>query len=173
MARGAAPNPQDTKAARALRAERAAQALRLSVAGWSYARIHRDSGLGYGTRQQVYRDVKRALEQRTKEQDASTDLKVQRELAVIERALSAADAMLDKTYYAHSNGRLITREAEDGTEIEIEDDGPRLAAADRLVRFSESRRKLLGLDAPTRVEQQTTGTIEYVIAAHPDELDKL
>jgi len=34
--------------------------------------------------------------------------------------------------------------------VPLEDDGPKLAAIDRLVKIQESRRKLLGLDKPTK-----------------------
>lgn len=40
-----------------------------------------------------------------------------------------------------------------GEETGIQDDGPALAALDRLLKISESRRRLLGIDAPVVVEQ--------------------
>ena len=44
----------------------------------------------------------------------------------------------------------------------VEDAGPRLAAIDRVLRIGESRRKLLGLDAPTRVG--VSGVVRYELA---------
>jgi hypothetical protein len=176
MARGAVPNPQDTIAARAARAERAAAACRLSVAGWSYDRIVREGNLGYNNRQAVYRDVKRVLTEKAKEQSESAAVKRARELALLDDALEVAHRIMNAEHLAHGNGRVVRRNL--GTEDEpdwadVIDNGPNLAAADRLIKISESRRKLLGLDAPTKVQQQVEGTVSYVINAQPEELEQL
>jgi len=173
MGRGAAPAPNQTAAARAARAERRARACELSVAGWSYEKIYRESGLGYGSRQTVFRDVKAALLQKSREQDASAEIKRARELALLDEALVVAHRIMNAEHLAHSNGRLIKRELEDGTDVEVIDNGPNLAAADRLIKISESRRKLLGLDAPAKTEVTGDSTVTYKIEASPDELEQL
>jgi hypothetical protein len=51
----------------------------------------------------------------------------------------------------------------------LADDAPVLNAVDRLVKISESRRKLLGLDAPAKV--QSEGTVRYSIdGVNPEDL---
>jgi len=50
------------------------------------------------------------------------------------------------------------------TGMPLLDDGPKLAALDRLMRLSESRRKLLGLDAPVRAEVRHVDTFDADIA---------
>jgi hypothetical protein len=47
----------------------------------------------------------------------------------------------------------------------IEDDGPVLAAVDRLLKIEEAERKLLGLDVKPEVE--VSGTLRYVITGVP------
>lgn len=56
----------------------------------------------------------------------------------------------------------------------IVDDKKILGAIDRLVRISESRRKLLGLDAPTRVQADVTGDFTVTETTQEDlELQEL
>jgi hypothetical protein len=51
----------------------------------------------------------------------------------------------------------------------MQDDGPVLSAIDRIVRISESRRKLLGLDQPAKT--QVSGGVTYeVVGINPDDL---
>lgn len=161
---------------RAERAVRRAKACRLAVAGWSYERIAAE--LGYNSRQAAWKDVSAALAEKMKEQDLAAGALRAKELALLDEALEVAHRIMNAEHLAHSNGRLIRREVEqeDGsvTLVDVIDNGPNLAAADRLIKVSESRRKLLGLDAPSKVEQATTGTVEYKITTvSPDELEQL
>lgn len=177
MARGAAPSGADTAAAKIALAERREKAVRLAVQGWSYERIRAEGGLGYGTRQAVYRDVKAALKEKIEEQGrAAAELRA-KELMLIDDALNKAYEIMHTVHLAHGNGKVVRREVElqDGSTewVEVIDQGPNLAAAERLIRFSESRRKLLGLDAPAKSEIEASGTISYVINAEPGELDAL
>lgn len=70
----------------------------------------------------------------------------------------AARQVLEREHITVNNGRIIVL---DGSPLP--DDGPVLAAIDRLIkvedarqRNSESRRKLLGLDAPAKYDAQVT-----------------
>lgn len=69
------------------------------------------------------------------------------ELARLEEAHDAALAVLLREHITVSHGRIV--KDDDGEPIP--DDGPALQAIDRIRALSESRRKLLGLDAPSRV----------------------
>jgi len=177
MGRGAAPAPKEQASAQVFRAQRRAEACRLNVAGWSMERIFREAGLGYTSKSQVGRDVKAALAEAIKEQNLAAEELRAKELMIIESALAEANRIMQKVHVAHGNGRIVRREVEqpDGsvTFEDVIDDGPNLAAADRLIRYSESRRKLLGLDAPAKISAEVDGTINYVINATPEELEQL
>lgn len=68
-------------------------------------------------------------------------------------ALAKAMAVLDGTHLTVSHGRVVMLEdAETGARTPIVDQGPVLAAIDRIVRLEERRSKLMGLDAPARTE---------------------
>lgn len=97
--------------------------------------------LGYDSRASAYNDVSRALEANRAELALSVD-------ALREQELERLD--------------LLQRKATN--ELESESEGTVLAAIDRLIKISESRRKLLGLDAPIRheVEAQVLYAVEGV-----------
>lgn len=69
------------------------------------------------------------------------------ELQRLEDAHDAALAVLLREHITVSHGRVV--KDDDGNAIV--DDAPVLQAVDRIRALSESRRKLLGLDAPSRV----------------------
>lgn len=154
-------------------AERREATVRLSVKGWSYERIYREGGLGHNNTQSVYRDIKAALKQRVERQDLAVDEWRQKELALIDIALAKANEILESVHLAVANGRVVQRENDVGEYTDVIDQGPNLAAAQALIRMSESRRKLLGTDAPAKVQQQVESTISYVIQASPEELEQL
>ncbi len=170
-----APPVKDRAAARLARAERRTRAVKLSVAGRTYDQIAAE--LGYGSKQAAHKDVKAALAEALAKQNLAVEEWRAKELALLDEALQVAHRIMNSEHLAHSAGRLIRREVEreDGTisYVDVVDNGPNLAAADRLIKISESRRKLLGVDAPARVESTVDGTINYVINAEPGELDQL
>lgn len=73
------------------------------------------------------------------------------ELARLEDAHDAALAVLLREHLTVSHGKVITIKNDDGDTVPLIDDAPVLQAVDRIRALSESRRKLLGLDAPSRV----------------------
>lgn len=70
---------------------------------------------------------------------------IQLELERLDAAMAAVIAVLEANHLTISEGHVVRIDGQP-----IQDYGPVLAATDRLVRISESRRKLLGLDAPTK-----------------------
>lgn len=75
----------------------------------------------------------------------------------LERAQQAAMDVLEARHVTVSHGKVITvYDSEADKEMPLLDDGPILQAVDRLVRISESLRRLDGLDAPTRTESTVT-----------------
>lgn len=164
--------------ARAEREERRNQAVKLSVSGHTYEEIAKL--LGYGSKQSAFRDVKAALAERA----AKTDLAVEewraKELALIDDALKVAHEILNSEFYAHAGGRVVRMPSDDAEESEFEpkgaplvDRGPNLAAAKELIRISESRRKLLGTDAPQKIDTTVAQTVNYQVAVTPEELEQL
>jgi hypothetical protein len=76
-----------------------------------------------------------------------------------------AKQVLDRHHITVNNGRVIAIDGEP-----LQDDGPVLQAIDRLVRIEDARRKnnaeqrkLLGLDAPTKVDATVTETTQQDI----------
>jgi hypothetical protein len=157
-----------------MRLERRAKAVRLSVAGRTLDAIAAE--LGYNSKQAAHKDIKAALAEAAKQTSLAVDELRVKELALLDEALEVAHRIMNAEHLAHGNGRVVRRNlgTEDEPEwVDVIDNGPNLAAADRLIKISESRRKLLGLDAPTKVQQQIEGTVSYVINAQPEELEQL
>lgn len=118
-----------------------AEAARLRGEGLSYKQIAQRMGCTKSTAfERVHRAWRDTLTEPAEQARAV-------ELARLEDAHDAALAVLLRDHITVSHGRIIVDD--DGQPIL--DDGPRLAAIDRIRALSESRRKLLGLDAPTRV----------------------
>jgi hypothetical protein len=97
--------------------------------------------------------VQRALSEIVAEPAAAA---VAFELERLDHLYQAALAVLEAQHITVSNGRVIELDG-----VPLPDDGPVLQAIDRLVRISESRRKLLGLDQP--VKAQVSGGLTYEV----------
>lgn len=122
-------------------ARRDAQAAELRAQGWGYQRIADE--LQYENKGTAWHAVDRVM-QETVQEAGDTLRKMERER--LDRMSEAAWAVLERQHVTVSNGRIVSLNGEP-----LPDDGPVLAAIDRLLRISESRRKLDGLDAPSRV----------------------
>lgn len=160
-------SPQDRAAARLARAERREAAVKLAVAGHTYAEIVEASKawpVGYNSPQAAHKDVKAALQERLKRQDAAADEYIALQLARLEEAHRTAAAII-------AEYRELT--PQDIAEDKAPPADQRLAAVDRVVKVSESVRKLLGLDAPTKVDTKVEQTVAYQIAVAPEELEQL
>lgn len=121
-------------------AERIAEMCRMRSRGMTYQAIGEQFGI---TKQSAQDNVARAMAKVTRE--AAEPLR-QMELEKLDRLERAALQVLETRHV----------EVYQGKDTGFEDDGPKLAAIDRLVKLSETRRRLLGLDAPEQVEQTVT-----------------
>lgn len=153
-------------------AERQAKAAQLRSRGWPYRKIADELGINV---HQAHDDVKAAM--RAIVEKPAQDVRAY-ELARLDSELDRLNAMeesvqrvLERKHFTVSNGRIIYL----GDEA-LEDDGPVLAAVDRLIRIEESRRKngesrrkLLGLDEP--VKTQISGGVTFELVGV--DLDKL
>jgi len=149
----------DGKYARTLTgAERDAEAARLRSRGYSYREIGEALGCDKGT---AHHAVQRALKEVVVEAAADA---VQFELDRLDHMHKVALAVLERHHVTVSNGKVIELNGQP-----LQDDGPVLAAISALVRISESRRKLLGLDQPAK--QQISGGLTYeVVGVDPAQL---
>ncbi len=130
-------------------ARRRERAIELRIAGWQWQAIADE--LGYSDRGAACKDVSRALEAAHAEMKDSAAALVQLENERLDAVQRVAMEVMSKDHIHVSNGRIVRHE--DGSPVL--DDGPKLAAVGKVVQVSESRRKLLGLDAPTK--QEITG----------------
>ncbi|GAA2860020.1 hypothetical protein [Nonomuraea rubra] len=141
-------------------AARDAEAARLRVRGFTYRQIADELGMaGPG---KAHEAVQRILKETV--QEAADDLRLV-ELERLDRMYQAALKVLETEHYAISHGKVIYLE-EGGSPLA--DDGPVLAAMDRLLKIQERRAKLLGLDAPAKtnvtVSDAITSEIEQLAA---------
>lgn len=132
-------------------AEREAEAARLRSRGHTYQHIAEQ--LGFSNKGTAYHAVQRALAEVVAEPAAEA---VQFELDRLDQLHRAALAVMEAEHITVNNGKVIELHGQP-----LPDDGPVLAAIDRLVRISESRRKLLGLDSP--VKTQISGGLTYEV----------
>ncbi|MEV8402593.1 hypothetical protein [Streptomyces niveus] len=122
-------------------AQKDARAAELRGKGWTYQRIADE--LGWANKGDAHHAVKRVLDATLREAgDSLREL----ERARLDRLSAAAWEVLDRQHVTVNNGQIIRLGGEP-----LLDDAPALQAIDRLLRISESRRKLDGLDAPSRV----------------------
>jgi hypothetical protein len=141
-------------------AERDGQAARLRCEGHSYDTIA--ARLGYCDKAAAYRGVERAILATVAEPAA--ELRTL-ELARLDDLWQQAWAVMTRTHITVSNGRVVELHGQP-----IPDSGPTLQAIGRLLRIQERRARLLGLDAPTKVETFSMGAIEAEIARLSAEL---
>lgn len=125
--------------------------------------------LGYAGRTAASKDFCRMLERTIAKQHASIEvlreLELQRldaELQRLTRLYAKVERILDKFHVTVQFGKVISVDGEP-----LEDDGPALAAVDRLVKIEDARRrngerraKLMGLDAAQKVEVLTLDALD-------------
>lgn len=146
---------------------RRAKALQMRAAGAKYDDITRE--LGYSRRSSAVIDVQRALVAAVSEPAAEVRAL---ELLRLDEMWVAALSVLKRAHVTVSNGRVVRVKKSDGTEEPLLDDGPVLAAIDRLLKIQERRARLLGLDAPTKVEVISDDTVDREIKRLTEELDR-
>jgi hypothetical protein len=144
-------------------AERDARALELRADGLSFRQIGQQLGCSSTT---AFRRVERGLDRTLRE---PADRVRALELHRLDQALAHTVAVLRARHVVIQGGRAVL---DPTTGQPYPDHGPALAAIDRLLRISESRRRLLGLDAPARLDAQLRGDV-YAPAAIDEELARL
>lgn len=158
-----------TKANKAERAELAGIVFDLKLSGHSFRTIdtlsqapdgptggHRVSATT--AKELVREEVARRIDPKVDEWRAFEMGRLDAALVRLDGLEAAARQVLEREHITVNNGRIIVL-----GDAPLPDDGPVLAAIDRLIkvedarqRNSESRRKLLGLDAPAKYDAQVT-----------------
>lgn len=139
-------------------AARDAEACRLRARGYTYDEIAAE--LGMSSKSRAYDAVQRALVDTVRE---PADEVRQLELIRLDEMHQAARAVMEATHYVVDKGQVV-----EWNGAPLIDDGPVLAAIDRMLRVQERRARLLGLDSPQRVSidaQQIGDDIRDLIAA--------
>jgi hypothetical protein len=90
-------------------------------------------------------------------------------LEQLAEVVRVANEVMAGVHIAHSNGRVVTLRDEDGKEVPLKDDGPKLDAARTLIAAQARWAKLIDADAPTRVEQSGQLRME-IVGVDPAEL---
>ena len=127
------------------------------LSGWTQTRIAESHNLS----QQHVSDIIREVRESIPEEDLA-DVRT----TIVERLdtlIAEAHDVLRSHHYVVSNAGKIVYD-ENGQPLR--DDGPRLAAAKAIVGFDAERRKLLGLDSPTKLEH--SGGVKYEITGLDD-----
>jgi hypothetical protein len=134
--------------------DRDARAVELRRQHMNYRQIAAHLGLSTSN---AYQAVQRGLADTV----AETNDEVRRqEVERLDDLARAALTVLTKTHIVVSQGRVVL---DPNTDEPLIDDGPILQALDRLLKIQERRAKLLGLDAPAKVEVLTLNTIDEEI----------
>lgn len=136
--------------------ERDARAVQMHAMRYSYSEI--SEALGYGGRGNAHRAVQRA-HQRILKPPVMT--RVATELAELDAIVLKLIGIIHKRHVATSGGKVVR---DDLTGEPLEDNGPVLAALAQWRQVSESRRKLLGLDAATKLEISNDSDVDAAIA---------
>jgi hypothetical protein len=135
-------------------AQRRADALQMRKDGKFFHEIAAE--LKYCSASAAAQDVQRALLLVVTEPAAEVRAL---ELMRLDELWVKAAEVLNRQHVTVSNGRIVRTE----TGEPLLDDAPVLAAIDRLLKIQERRAKLLGLDAPTKVEVLTIDAIDAAI----------
>lgn len=156
-------------------AERRAQAVQLRLAGHTWDTIA--TQLGYSGAAAACKDVSRALRAALDKLKQATDELREQELqhlyALRQKAWEVmqrehpyvSGGTVVRDYPVDTNGDRIMSDPVTGDPLPIppslRDDGPTLAAIDRLVRIEQQIAKLTGIEAPQVVEG--TGVVRYIV----------
>ncbi|WP_157882429.1 hypothetical protein [Streptomyces silvensis] len=122
-------------------AQRDARAAALRAEGRTYQEIGEDLGISKGAAMDACR---RAVREAV--QDSAKNL-INLEVTRLEAMYDEVLDILQREHYVVSHGQIVR----DDTGTALRDDEMKLKAIDRALRTRESFRKLLGLDAPSRV----------------------
>jgi hypothetical protein len=128
---------------------RQVEALQFRARGLPYEAVGEALGI---TKQAAFKLVDRAL--RATLREAGEQVRTL-ELDRLDRLQVAAETVLAARHYMLYQGEVVSRtDPQTGQTAELVDDGPALSAVRTLLAVAERRARLLGLDAPAKVDMQ-------------------
>ena len=141
---------QGTRGRTEQRIDREVAALRLRQKGFSYRKIAQEMGVSGPT---ALKYVRASLERLEKENRHEAGKLLAMEMARLDDLYAKSYAVLEATHYLVSSGQVVKH-----NDVDLLDDTPVLRAVDRLIKISERRCALLGIDAqkPTDVNLSIT-----------------
>lgn len=144
-------SPRSNKPKSAEIAARGMRVVELKMEGKTFQEIADELGVSIGT---VHADFNRSIDKVV--EPAVTEYRARQGAELTTMKETVLD-VIRRRHVAISDGRIVHDAAGDP----IADDGPLLAAVDRLVKIQDREAKLYGLDA--RPEVQITGTLAYEV----------
>lgn len=124
---------------------------------------HIAATLGYSDKGAACKDLARALDQRNEQLALTLDQYRRQQLDnLIELRDTAAEVMRRRHLLVQSGKVVRDGATEDDPGEPLYDDGPTLAAIDRIAKIDAQIAALLGLNAPTKVEAEGKLTVEVV-----------
>lgn len=117
--------------------------------------------LGWSGKSAAMLAVQREQERRRAQLNEGIDELRNREFERLEKLGLEALRVLEKDHVVVNSGTVVQHNGRD-----LIDSGPKLAAVNTLVKVSESLRKLLGLDAATKVDAAVT--VQYTVQGIPE-----
>jgi hypothetical protein len=124
-------------------------AARWAVNNWTYRRIGEAMDVSEAT---AYRYVQAGLRVSQEIAEATAEQARAVHRSRLEYATEVAIGVMEKDHIHVSQGRVV----KDDDGLPLLEDGPKLAAADRVRALSESLRKLDGIDAATKLDTNLT-----------------
>lgn len=158
-----------SRAKRADLADRRSKLIQYRLEGRRYDDIYEE--LGYSSPKVASRDFNRALETNIAEQRTSMEVYRETELMKLDDLTTKAMKVLLARHFITTQAGKLVEHPETG--LPLLDDGPVLAAIDRLLKIGDRRAKLLGLDAPQRLEVLTIDAIDAQIRGLTEQLAAL
>jgi hypothetical protein len=144
------------------RAERDGRACRLRAQGRDWQEIAGECG--YSSREAAQAAVRRALVETLRA--PADELRAEQVVLHREAIRKCWDIISDPQPLLDRSGRPVTLEGDDGVEYAVADQGIQVQALTALQRFSESLRKMLGLDAPQRSVRVTLAELQEMALAN-------
>lgn len=141
------PGPLDRNAETAVRRAAVVDRYRL---GRTFKQIGAELGFSTQRAHEIYWDAMNAV------QAKSVEARRAQMADQLDEVVRVASAVMAKDHIAHSNGRVVMTLNEDGEEMPVLDDGPKLDAGRTIIAAQARLARMIGADAATKVESEVS-----------------
>lgn len=128
----------------------------MRIKGYTWQQIADE--LGYSSAQNACNDLNATMKRSETELSTTLDAYRQLELERLNDITRRLEKIYSKRHVVVQRGEIVRDENDEA----LEDDGPLMQAIDRMLKVAESRRKLLGTDAPDRMVSEIRLTIDGI-----------